>query len=463
MTKISSLLVIFLIFSTSGQEPETIEVSVSAEGSGSAEESESEGVTISKCCANGEVFDRSNSSCIPTNSSQSPEALFTVRQVLNLAKSENDAVNISIKNGGVQLPPCDDRLSFRLARGGRDGGVGEDAWLTVEGRLVTGAFEKEFDHGDFCLENDKSGRIVAVMCDPCHQKVCVSICCPHGQSYLDDPSYQRLDYEERYDLEPEKKCQSHDIGDWNPRFWNEQDETELERERNSHYVFKQSSGLKFQCPKDEFGQNADPLPDVFPCSAIYTNGSLRGIVTEDLCENATHQEKFEPGRFCVSYDGQQPTYYVCRYEPPPPAIKELYDWFYPVAMFISSAFLLITIMVYSVVPNLHNTLLGLMKLGYLCNMFLLYICLAINKLVNDIQETPGCIFLGYFTQYTYTAIFFWANAMALFVVIKTTNLAKMNIYHVKEQLISVLIYTQGVPLLICIITALVDAFVDNLD
>ena len=46
-----------------------------------------------------------------------------------------------------------------------------DTWITRSGKLVTTKYDDAFPHGDFCVDRTSSGDLVAVMCNPCSEKV----------------------------------------------------------------------------------------------------------------------------------------------------------------------------------------------------------------------------------------------------------------------------------------------------
>ena len=71
----------------------------------------------------------------------------------------------------------------------------------------------------------------------------------------------------------------------------------------------------------------------------------------------------------------------------------------------------------------------------------------------------GCIFLGYMIQHTFIAFFFWTNAMAVNVTRRFSNILQTSQEpETRAMLIGNIVYTQGLPIIISIITALVDSF-----
>ena len=89
---------------------------------------------------------------------------------------------------------------------------------------------------------------------------------------------------------------------------------------------------------------------------------------------------------------------------------------YPTGMLISCLFLLLTLFVYVVDPELHRPLFGKITIGFVLNNLAAFLCLAVVYLGKRsswlVRGTSGCVLVGYFSLYTFTSFMMWINAMA---------------------------------------------------
>ena len=96
-------------------------------------------------------------------------------------------------------------------------------------------------------------------------------------------------------------------------------------------------------------------------------------------------------------------------------------------MLVSSVFLLLTLIVYLVDPDLHRPLFGKITIGFVFNNLIAYICLSGNYLSMSVDglfptNSYGCIIIGYLTLYTFTSFMFWINAMAANIFFKFSSI-----------------------------------------
>ena len=91
---------------------------------------------------------------------------------------------------------------------------------------------------------------------------------------------------------------------------------------------------------------------------------------------------------------------------------------YPSALLISAIFTFITIIFYLTVGSLRKTLYAKITLGFLLNVFICYLLLAIvhifltSDTYTDFLGSDTCKVLGYINHHTFIAFFFWMSAMA---------------------------------------------------
>ena len=177
-------------------------------------------------------------------------------------------------------------------------------------------------------------------------------------------------------------------------------------------------------------------------------------------------------------------YFVCYDSNPTVEGEEFSSAFYPLSVFISSSFVLLTIIIYVIIKDLRKNIFGKLTLGFLVNVFIAYFTAGIVHSLNYFDQnqtfrgTWGCIVLGYIIQHTYVAILFWTNAMA-FTLIKTFSnvLQSVQTSESQKKVLLSLIYAQGtkinnviayfkfciitfsgMPLILTILTFLMDQF-----
>ena len=134
--------------------------------------------------------------------------------------------------------------------------------------------------------------------------------------------------------------------------------------------------------------------------------------------------------------------------------------FYPIALTISSIFLLATIFVYFIDPDLHKPLFGKITLSFVINNLVAYICL-IGQYLGEYFESLAtnsfaCILTGYLILYTFTTFMFWINAMAANIFFKFSSIMSSSSENSGVKFVLYLIYAQGAPLLLCLIVFLMD-------
>ena len=181
-----------------------------------------------------------------------------------------------------------------------------------------------------------------------------------------------------------------------------------------------SSGSKFQCQRETAAQVL--IENLFgPIEARIneTTGALQvGNGTEEI-------SSYSNGDFCVVYsnllseDGQLDSSYVVCYEEKTSQEKDqrtLTGILYPSTILISAIFILVTIIFYLTVGSLRKTLFAKITLGFLMNVLVCYLLLAItyNFLFSDqnFLGSVACKVLGYIIHHTFIAFFFWMSAMA---------------------------------------------------
>ena len=198
------------------------------------------------------------------------------------------------------------------------------------------------------------------------------------------------------------------------------------------------------------------------------------VVTENYTDN------YSQGEFCIHFtnsatefnnqtseDAIRPVFSVCQAELTEQELEdaEKTQKFYPVLIFISSFFLFVTLVVYCMLQENRSKLFGKLTIGFLLNIFLAFLASGIHYSLNVgvnrhyLDGKPLCTTLGYIVQHTWISFFCWMTAMALNITYTfAQSFRHSNAMSNKQTKAVVLhiLFGQGVPLLITLITLVMD-------
>jgi len=387
----------------------------------------------------------------------------------------------------ASLPDCPDEMEVHFFS--EDPSV-LDTWVTTAGELVTTKYGEGYSHGDYCVGKTEEEEVVALMCNPCKKKrPCINLCCPHGQAFLPNADYDYNDY-----ASPSHVCaKTEGELEYRPEVWHREEERILEWERNRDYILVApglgrtgNGSVGFHCPAGYGGVTWAP-EDIGDFNII-SDGSLRGSNLPDYEASEDGSVKrtsiWSPGTYCMiigsppdysdysedneetsedTSDKMKLTFMHC-HKPDEESWEETFSRrFHPTALSISIVFLFLTLIVYAFEEKLRQTLVGKITIGFLMNLACCFIIITDTIIKegdksNDRRETFSCIISGYLIMYFFHAFFFWLNAMAfhIWLPFAPCRLPFANISD-KNRFLFCLCYAQGLPLIICGITAAVDA------
>jgi hypothetical protein len=145
------------------------------------------------------------------------------------------------------------------------------------------------------------------------------------------------------------------------------------------------------------------------------------------------------------------------------SLQEFTFIFYPAALAISSVFLFVTLLAYSLDPDLHRPLFGKITIGFVINNLIAYICLVVIYISGYLDLIPshsiGCIIAGYSNLYTFTAFMFWINAMAANMFFKFSSIMTSSASGSHSwKLLLYVVYAQGMPLILCLVVAFMEYY-----
>eukprot|EP00092_Neocalanus_flemingeri_P025427 GFUD01027567.1.p1 GENE.GFUD01027567.1~~GFUD01027567.1.p1 ORF type:complete len:696 (+),score=127.09 GFUD01027567.1:159-2090(+) len=452
-------------------------------------------VQPTKCCPQSQALDTSD----PTY----PQCVTSVSPGLDLSVDTTRP---------ARLPNCKAEYEVHSLGSGDTQQSPSYSWVGKNGALVTTKYGEGFEISNFCVDIDiKSGGTVAVTCDACKEKIqCVNLCCPHGYAFIRNPDYEDYDYDKPFMI-----CSPVKGVAYEPKFW--KGGAIATFHRNKDYLLigpevhtePSINPQLFECPSHGNFIGATFVPDDLGDFRLLTTGRLEGANLPVLqhapagrmsktkpnrktawtwvvqtVRRFARQINFEPvtetitwtrAEFCMihadppEYDDTEPTYQMkltfmtC--------LAEETSWgdqfnkvFTPLSKIIPIVCLLFTVIVYMVEPSLRNCLIGKITIALILNNIISFIIATHNYLMEndstlDRRESPACVFSGYIAQYAFLAFFFWMNVMAIDIWIKFRDMSPYIDKDLdRKKFIRYTLYAQGMPLLICSLTAIVDAF-----
>jgi len=276
------------------------------------------------------------------------------------------------------------------------------------------------------------------ICSDQQENSCISLCCPYKHIWAKDENWEQPRCKEY--MQPAYTC-TPDIAYENVDVW------------KGMPSFLRGLNEPFTCPK---GASLVSVEDAYMNFSVSSVGKLiasyPGVV-----------DTFNNSMFCILYK-QEPkgllskAYRVCLQQ----SEKEGEDFttiFYSLALLISLLFLLLTLLVYLISPDLHKPLFGKIILGFIINNCVAYVSAIIKNLTKNTLKVNSrpCILLGYVILYAFVCLFLWINAMAANIFFKFTSLASSSRNNSSKFKYYVL-YVQGLPLLFCSAVALIDNY-----
>jgi len=348
--------------------------------------------------------------------------------------------------------------------------------ISTDGKLINTRHKKQLSPGEFCLERSKeTGKPVAITCNACEKTGCIQLCCPRGQILVDDPDWgpQRCQ-----NAPPPRICKdlpSHHK-DNKPNF-----HTYRHIHHTKDFVLMDSvagmkpSYSKFSCKPDTKTHqyhlmSADTL---FQTMDIHHNGTLEAFEPDN---NFTYYNQEE---YCfvhqeetvIQFADEEPLeqvgsnlshgFMVCIKAEKKREGEHFTTIFYPTALLISSVFLMLTFITYILDPDLHKPLFGKITIGFVTNLLVAFLSMSymyISKHFSHslVPQSGPCITVGYIILYTFTAFFFWMNAMAINICLKFSAIMAQGTSSDNTKLFCNIFYAQGSPLVLCLIIAAVD-------
>ena len=289
------------------------------------------------------------------------------------------------------------------------------------------------------------------------------MCCPHGHLFNRN----------------QRKCIKLEGGlSYNPMLWDHKDKVFLDNKEKNILTVGPKKGTSFKCPspsartvfRGNFSGNFRILMNgklEREVSSVDKTRMIQRWPSDSYCVIYTKAEYFQT-KLDTSNDWYltfQFSFMTCLGDAPAPSSCEmLTSTFHIICFSISTSFLIVTLLVYVFDDSLRKTnpLFSKITLGFISNLIICFIVLISNtlqSLENGNKGTLPCILSGYILQYFYLGIFFWISGMSFNIWLKFTQMSMQPPSNEEEnkKFWKYFIYAQGTPLMIVILTAIVDA------
>lgn len=200
----------------------------------------------------------------------------------------------------------------------------------------------------------------------CQEKPCINLCCPHGYAYTSVQVEKRHRCDADFPVMKKCKKQEKDALNWEGHWWvNDQKHSNVKQEHLYGSEFYCEGNKNLVTSRDLFG--SDQLRLQLDGNHQFDFQGSEGIQTEIL--NASE--------FCLSFTKEEtnstdwdliyPEFVVCHGN----VINEAEHFtsiFYPVLIFISCLFTLLTLIAYVAIEDLRSNLFGKLVIGFLANV-----------------------------------------------------------------------------------------------
>jgi len=420
-----------------------------------------------KCCEDGEQLSDDGTTCITGDG---------VNTIKTLAASSGFSI-LDVKDSIGFPTGCTKKETLQFS---------QQFSVSDSGDLRTPKYRNTFTVDKYCIDVSQD-KIVAVICDQCDGKLCISLCCPFGYTlketgYYDyeafyDNSTDYLDYsalEEQLPIDA-SPCEQIDSGVQSVKLKVYDNDKELIWEEGKDFVLVGPTDISdptieheiFSCPIDEVTQLPaywlEIEPHVERKLKLSSEGVLTGVLSHlHFGKNETKFVDVSLDNYCTSFskgetDIASVKYGHCKYEKPPSQCEEVRRITFNICFILSIIFTTLAIAAHFIEPKLRDSVFGKISIMYLINLDLQYLIIVIQRFSDPVIGSTSCILFGYLLQYFYLSFFCWVNAMAFFFFYALENLRPKFMNDKNRLFVGMIIYAQGFPLLICIITAIVDA------
>ncbi|XP_046390305.1 G-protein coupled receptor Mth2-like [Ischnura elegans] len=197
-------------------------------------------------------------------------------------------------------------------------------------------------------------------------------------------------------------------------------------------------------------------PAQYPEDEFYIDAEGYAIIPD---QNMT---KHGPDSYCLDFSSDHGAYlpFMCFPTPPeePPPDNTLIYTMYPVGMLVSIPFLLVTFLVYAVIPELRN-LHGKSLMCHVSSLVTAYMFLAVVQLGGAKLSDGVCITSAFIIEFAFLATFFWLNIMCIDIFLTFSGLRPLRgslRERERKKFFIYSLYAWGCPLIILIVCIVMD-------
>ena len=276
---------------------------------------------------------------------------------------------------------------------------------------------------------------------------------------MENPDY---DYDDNFDV-PFHICRRNDFA---AKY--AEDQGWIRKETNSPPSDAGNDIFDFSCPKDSNEETF--LTEAPPGEANLLSGGRLQIQFLTSRNNMTETKQWNPSNFCVALLEKDVNatkisqiYFTCHKTEATTSCEDKRKYLVPILMGISVFFLIITLVAYFVEGSQRKSspLFAQITIAFIINLTIAFSMFIHEHRVGfRVEAKIYCILQGYAKQYFILAYFFWISSMSFNIWKKFTYpsfrpLSKERNYWIFKKYF---LFAQGSPLIIGILTAIVDQF-----
>ncbi len=332
---------------------------------------------------------------------------------------------------------------------------------------------------DYCVDRDNNSTELVVTCDQCAEgKICIHKCCPFDKKYnfIDStdipPGLPPNNFSSMLELPLDESCLSSDIQMPNIPFTDSSNHKTLDWKEGTNYIIVGPTeqdpfgvdGIIFTCPIKENPWYHPETDDAY----LDKFGRVNGIIDDETKEE---DKRYVRGTYCVFENVGRVGINICILEneidPNDCEITRRYT--FNTAFIISIIFIILAILAHFIEAQLNATMFGKISVVYLFNLLGSFITIMVDRMNKFERETTPCVMVAYMLQYFGLSIFFSINTLA-YILFRTVRVmadgalnykffeALENFFDPKKKnfLLKGIAYIQGFPLIISLITYVID-------
>ncbi|KAB7502979.1 G-protein coupled receptor Mth2, partial [Armadillidium nasatum] len=395
---------------------------------------------VPRCCPQS-LFDPITNQCKSLNNTGVEINVMLGKRLLQLeVMSFSNVLNCQNPDGLVKVPLSPGSYSSQIK-------------MTNEGLMLNHKISPFGDavnipSPEYCVETEIGNVVssasycyvdpVSAHIESCKGVTCVHKCCPLGEIY-DMNNF---------------KCVVADMNEkWIPEFYNE-GTFRVE----SVESYKLIIGFPLSCEFFRISPNNDP-PDSF---LLLSNGSLyvenwaMSLPSVEYClDNFIHEGGVtQEAMVCFQEKAEEKS--IC---------DHVGQKLYPSLLLISCVFLLVTLIVYAIIPDLHSKIQGKCLITSIISLLPSYIFLATVQLWSQALSSGWCVAFGFLIQFSVLSAFFWLNVMSydIWKTFRSIKSGRETPAGARRRFLFYSLYAWGCPLLIVMVTIIMQFLPKSVD